>query len=362
MREVEALTGAGYEVDVICLAGAEPRRPAPEGVTLREIPLRRDRAGALRYAFDYVAFSVLAGFVVTAMHLRHRYQVVQVTTMPDLLVFAAAVPQLLGARLVLFVKEPTPELAQALGHPPAVVRALARVEQAAVRRADFVLTVTDQLRDRLVERGADRRKIDVVLNCPSTSDLLGSYPGHRNDPQLFTLICHGTIERRYGHETMLRAVAVARRQCPRLRLRVLGTGTEVEQLKRLSTHLGLDDVVRFLGWVSHATLLDELARADVGVVAQEASDYADLVHSIKMYDFLLLGKPTLVSRLAAVQAAVDERAVCYFDAGDEHSLAHAIVALAEDPERRHILAAGAARLGAALGWENQRARYLAAMN
>lgn len=56
--------------------------------------------------------------------------------------------------------------------------------------------------------------------------------------------------RQKGQDVLLRALAIARPELPPVRLTLVGSGPEESTLRRLSTELGLDDVVVFAGSVS----------------------------------------------------------------------------------------------------------------
>src|SRR5437764_9932832 len=167
-REVEVLTEAGHEVDVVCLGRREePRYEQTGRLTIRRLPFERRRGGPLRYMFEYAMFFVVATLLVSWLQLRRRYALVQVNTMPDALVFAALVPRLLGARVVLDLHECMPEFfatkfSGRRGHH--LTRALVWLEQASIRFAHAAITCTDQMRDAFVARGAAAEKIAVVLN------------------------------------------------------------------------------------------------------------------------------------------------------------------------------------------------------
>ena len=79
-------------------------------VTVHRIRLNRKRTGIVRYLFEYGLFFCQAAVKVSFLHFRRQYRFVQVNSMPDFLVFAATVPKLLGAKLVLDLHEPAPEL------------------------------------------------------------------------------------------------------------------------------------------------------------------------------------------------------------------------------------------------------------
>jgi len=356
-REAEAFRDAGYDVDVILMAGEEsPGVENVDGVRLHRIAGSRERGGITRYLWDYTRFLVLAGARLTRLHLRCRYDVIQVNTMPDFLFLATLIPRLLGARVTVFMKEPAPELGVTIYGQSRLSPLLEFFERAAIRYADVAFTVTEDLKALEVSRGSDADKIHVVLNGPQGDNLL-TY--RRSDvapnPQLFTLFIHGTIEDRYGHDTLLEAVAIARTSVPELRLRISGSGTNVPRIQRMIAELGLEDTVEYLGWLSLEDLVDELSAADVGVIAMKASPYSHVVHTNKMYEYILFGIPILASRLQSVSSYFDDSCIQYFEPGDPKTLADGIVALRNDPERRRSLVWNARALyDAKYGWDIQK--------
>jgi glycosyltransferase involved in cell wall biosynthesis len=365
-READALRRAGYEVHVVCLRDSDAKSTetaSSDGIHVHMIPLQRERAGTLRYLFDYASFFLAATVLVGWLHLRHRFRVVQVNTMPDFLVFCAVVPKLLGAQVIVFMKEPTPELGLTKYGTNRWWKVLVWCEQAALRFADLGLTVTEQLKETYVRRGADPRKLGVVLNGPDSTHLQvpPAAPVVGAAARTFTLLCHGAIEERYGHETILRAVARARSEVG-LRLRITGCGSYEARVAALVRELGLEEHVELLGWLTVEDLAAEISAADVGIVAQESSPYSNLVHTNKMYDYILFGKPVIATRLDAVAAYFDDESLFFVESGDVDAMARAIVALATDPRRREELTHNASKLYEAYGWTRQAEIYLDAFN
>jgi glycosyltransferase involved in cell wall biosynthesis len=353
-REAEALLEAGFEVDVICLQQeGHERVEVDNGVRLYRLPLNRKKGNVFRYLIDYFSFFVLSAIKMTALHLKRPYKVIQVNTMPDFLVFATLIPRLLGAKVIVFMKEPVPELGKTLYKSAFMPRLLSVIEQLALKYAHVAFTVTQQLKERYVSRGARADKIRVVLNGPDASHLL-SYNGHHQpDPASFTLICHGAVEERYGHDTILKAAKLARAQIPNLRLRIVGMGSYVDQVKALIEELQLADCVEYLGWVSMPELVEELSKADVGLVAQKSSPYSNLVHTNKMYEYIIFGKPAIISRLQSVSSYFDEDSMYYFEPDNPEDLANAIIDLYRHPNKRQTLVTNAQKLYESYQWDKQ---------
>lgn len=367
-REVEALTSAGHEVDVISLRreGQRGRERLGPAVRAYRPPLRHHREGAVLYVLEHLAFMVIATLLAAFLHLRRRYDVVQTHTIPDSVVFASIVPKLLGARVILDLHECMPEFfstkfGTSLGHPG--VRLMGWIEQLAIRYADHVITCTEQMKERFVERGAPAEKIDVVLNSADEQifDASAHTPSAR-EPGRFTLVCHGSVEERYGHDTVISAVAKLSERIPELRLEVYGDGSYLDGAHALVAELGVGERVWFAGeYVPMEQLLDALARADAGVVAMKRDAFRDLTHCNKMFDLIAMRRPAIISRTLSVERYFDEDSFAWFTADDPDDLARAIVRVYEDPELGPRLAEHAAEVNQPYRWSHQRERYLRAI-
>jgi glycosyltransferase involved in cell wall biosynthesis len=362
--EVAALLSAGHEVDLICLRWpGEPRYERDGRFRVRRLSIRHYRGRWSTYLFEYSAFLIIAGVMAGLGQLRRHYDLIQVNTIPDSLVFSALVPRLLGARVLLDLHECMPEFFATKfklgpGHP--FVRLVARVEQAAIRFADFATTCTEPMRRAFISRGAPPDKIAVILGTSGLT--LGSAivqaPAPRSDGR-FVLICHGTIEERYGLDTVVRAMALLKDEIPDLDLAIYGDGSYRPVIQALVRELHLEDRVSLSdGWVPMAALLRAIKSADAGVVAMKRDAFRELTLCNKMFDFIGLRRPAIVSRTQSVEEYFDDGCFEMFTAGDEHDLARAIRNIYWDAALRARLVDRAARVAQAYRWSQQREKYL----
>ncbi len=363
-REAETLSGMGFETHVICLQKLESEETkigdeVINDVIVHRIQLRRKKTSKARYIFDYIRFTLFAAVKLTVLHLRNPFDAIQVNTMPDFLVFATIIPKLLGSKVVVMMYEPVPELWRTLfnSRPPKLV---AMVEQWAIAYCDAAFTVTKQLKDTFIARGADGDKITVILNVPETRYLNRDFGTqfHPSKRSGFSLICHGAIEARYGHDTILDAIAKVADKIPDLCLTILGQGSYVDSFLKKIDELNLHENVDYLGWVSLEEMIFHINSADVGIVAQKSSPYSNLVHTGKMYEYIAMGKPVLASRLRSVEAYFGDDAIKYFEPGDADSLAEGILDLYQNPMKCQILVKNSHRLFQKYRWEEQKKKYL----
>ena len=362
-REVRALLQEGHEVDVI--SRRDEGRPWIERdgrLTVRRLPIPLRRGGAFTYLADYALFFIAAFVVLTALHLRRRYKLVQVHSLPDPLVFAALVPKLTGARVVLDLHECMPEFcATKFGLPLDHwgVRLIAAAEQASIRFADFTITCTEQMRQAFVGRGADPNGIGVVHNTAEEEIFdPAKHPPRARDNGRFTLICHGSVEERYGLDTAIEAVASLADEIPELRLQIYGKGSQLGELRELANQLDVRDRVDFNGkWIPIEELLDAIAAADGGIVAMKRDAFRDLVHCNKMYDLIAMRRPVISSRTRSVEAYFSDDALLYFTSEDADDLADAIRRLYAEPELGERLVERAGEEVEPYRWPRQREQY-----
>jgi glycosyltransferase involved in cell wall biosynthesis len=364
LREVKTLKDAGYETHVICLssksvAHQHEKEETINGVHVHRLPLTRKKNGFTRYIYDYLSFFILATIKCTVLHLQNPFYAIQVNTMPDFLVFSAVIPKLLRAKVLIMMQEPVPELWETRNNSPPP-RILALTEQAALRFADSAFTVTEQLKKTYVSRGADASKINVILNVPEHNILekKGETNAVHPNPEFFTLICHGAIEERYGHDTMIEAVALVKNRIPNLRLRILGRGSYLDEFLQQVNRLDINEYVDYLGYVPLEKMVSEIRNADVGIVAQKSSPYSNLVHTNKMYEYIAFEKPVLASRLKSVETYFGEEALFYFIPGDAESLAAGILDLFQNPDLRKQLVRNSRNLYRNYQWGVQKETYL----
>ncbi len=356
-RDAEALAQAGYDVTVVALRReGQSSREVLNGVRVLRMPVEHRRGSPLRYAWEYSAFTLIAFLQVTWLHLRRRFDVVEVDNMPDILIFTALVPKLTGTPVVFYVFDNMPELLAYLKglssrHP--VVRALGWLEGLAYKLADHVL-VTQELPKRLaLSRGADPSKVTVVLNSADDNVFRRPEVVHKEE-DVFRIVTHGSILERYGIQTLIEALPKIAREVPNVELQIFGKGEYEARLRELVARLGLGNKVKFRGFVELDELIATLASADVGYVGM----LNDLVLPNKLMEYVALGVPVVISRWETFERYFPEGSVTYFEPGNPEDLARAIIQLSADPVRREQQVRWATELYSRYRWSEQKAVYL----
>jgi len=372
-REAEALRDAGFTVHVVCLRDRDENpRETVDGVHVHRLPVVHRRGSILRYIFEYSAFFWLATMRVAAMHRRLRFRVVQVNTMPDYLVFTAAIPRLFGARVVLHMHEPVPELFATMFHGwyQGMFITLARwTERISLAASDHTLTVTREMKDNFGARGADVNHITVIVNVPDDRIFCRERFDHIIDRVVarrradrrsgkFRILTHGAIEERYGQDMIVRAVARLAGDIPGVQFRFMGKGSYLDEVLALAARLRVQDRVHYLGWLPFEEMIEEILSADVTVVSQKSSAYSNLVHTNKMYEYIALGRPVVASRLRSTAAYFGDEAILFYNPERDDDLADRLRHAFAHPEETDARVRAATEVYETYRWSREKQKYL----
>lgn len=362
-RESDALLAAGYEVDIFALRDrGEAAEEQIGALRVIRLPVRRRFVGFAGHMAEYLAFTGLAAVRLTREHRHRRYALVQVATLPDFLVVAAAALRIAGVPLLLDLHEDMPAFFgdRFASAPLRPMRPLIRgVARASAALADAIVAVHEPLRQLAIERDVPPDKITVVMNSPDDrvfDPLRFPRRGFMEDGEL-RLIHHSSLQRIYGLETAVRAVAELGYRLP-LRLDVYGDGPYRRHVEATIAACGVGDRVVLHGRIPMDELPRALAASDIALIPSLPEPYLQLSLSTKLLEAVAMGVPVIASDLATFRAHFTEAAIRYVPGGDATALAGAITELAGDPDLAARLAAEAHRQLEPYAWPIQAAGYL----
>lgn len=366
-RMAEAAVDAGYEMHTIVLRDkGETAYEVCDGVMTHRVPFSRGFGGPLPFTIlGWVWFMLLSGWVVTWQHLRHPYDVIVAYNMPDFLVFAALIPRILGAKVVLDVLDPSPELmsAKSSGRKGRLLYHLAAIqERISTVFSNHVITVGWPFEECLKMRGVPSRKLSLVLNSADPR----LFPASRRCPPPswapgfdgpFTIIYYGTIAERNGLDTAVQALALALPRAPRLRLDIMGRGEYVPEALKLAEMLGIADRVSFRDPCPSENIVDFILHGDAGIIPYHVDGFAELVSPTKAYEQAWMQRPMIASDTVAIRSMFRPGSVLLCDPNSPASFADAMVALSENRELQRTLIERAAEDYAPYRWEKVSAEY-----
>jgi len=331
------------------------------------IPLERQRRGKFAYACQYGGF-ILVSFAIFALRsLIRRYDLVYVHNMPDILVMSAMVPKVLGAKVVLDLHDPMPELMMTifdLDSGSCSVRLIRRVERWSIARADSVLTVNLAMKRLISSRSCRPEKIGVVMNSPDGQIFPFSAPRSNNlarevSKKPFVLMYHGSIVERNGLDIAVEALAQVRKAVPAAELRIFGPNTTfLERVMDVVRTRNLQESVRYLGPRSLEALVPEIEMCDVGVIPNHRNTFTQINTPTRIFEYLAIGKPVIAPSTPGIQDYFSTESLLFFEPGNADDLARQIEYAFSHPREVLEIVRKGQEVYVAHAWERERETLL----
>jgi glycosyltransferase involved in cell wall biosynthesis len=360
-RYAETLARRGDAVDVISLRQKDQADYNElNGVRVFRVQERvRDEKGKWDYLSRIVKFFFRSASLLTRRHFLQPYDIVHVHSVPDFEVFAALVPKLGGARVILDIHDIVPELYGSkfkVKKNSIVFKLLVLAEKASVRFSDHTIISNDLWRQRLVARSAASDKCTSILNYPDDRLFQPARPGKHREK--IVLMYPGTLNHHQGLDIAVKAFAKIKDGAPSAEFHIYGDGPAKEGLARLIREHGLQGRVFLNAPVPLDEIVPIMAGADIGVIPKRNDEFGGEAFSTKTLEFMTLGVPITVAGTKIDRAYFNDTLVKFFEPGSVDDLAAAIQALISDSALRNRLAGNASAFARANRWEVKQSMYL----
>ena len=333
-RAVDALVSEGMHVDLICLGDEKaPRREVLSDVDILRIPIKRRRGGKLAYAYQYSAFILISSLIFALRSLTRGYDLAYVHNMPDILVLSVLIPKAFGAKVILDLHDPMPELMTTifnLDENSRSVRLLSRIEKWSMARANAVLTVNIACKRIFSSRSCSPEKIGVVMNAPDGEIFPFREPQaqvsvSRDRNKRFVIMYHGSLVERNGLDLAVEALARVRETIPTAELRVYGPNSPfLERVMEMARAKGLQEAVRYFGPRRLEDLVREIEDCDVGVIPNQRNSFTEINTPTRIFEYLALGKPVIAPSTPGIQDYFSKESLVFFESGNAENLAQSI--------------------------------------
>ena len=367
-RAIGALMDAGMTVDLICLGqGNSHKHAAQDGIRVLRVPMKHRRGGKLTYAWQYGSFILISSFIFALRSLTRRYDLVYVHNMPDILVLSALVPKALGAKVILDLHDPMPELMTTifnLDKESLSVRLIRSMEKWSIARTNLVVTVNLACKHIFSARSCKPEKIAVVMNAPDSKifPFRAAQEQHsvQSDPDKpFVFMYHGSLVERNGLDLAVQALALAREKMPNAELRVYGPSTPfLERVMQTVKAKGMQDIVHYFGPRRLEELVGDIAGCDVGVIPNQRNAFTDINTPTRIFEYLAIGKPVIAPSTLGIQEYFNEQSLVFFEPGDAADLARQMVYVYSKRDGLIQIARKGQEIYLAHTWEQERQTLL----
>jgi colanic acid biosynthesis glycosyl transferase WcaI len=302
-----ALADRGHQVTVICgtsqYASQETSTP-PHVRTLRSKPIPFGRGRATRIA-SYATF--LSNAALRTVFGPAHDVVLTLTTPPLLSLVGTLGKALRGSRCFIWEMDLYPDIAIDLGvfcRSSLVTRIVGAFADYSRRKADGIVALGEDMRERLIARRIPEHKIHVAQNWADGREI---HPLPFPPPPL-TLYYSGNLGLAHEIRT-IRTAMLALRTDLRFRFIFAGGGPQRDELRAFCDANAISNT-DFLPYCNRSQLGESLAQGHIGLVTQKAETAGSVVPS-KVYGIMASGRPILyIGPAHTTPARIIERFGC----------------------------------------------------
>jgi glycogen(starch) synthase len=200
------------------------------------------------------------------------------------------------------------------------------VERWLVAEAERVIICSAFMREQVSDSlGADPDRLDVIPNEVDLSPFSQSDPQGRNDLRP-TILFAGRLQYEKGVQVLLEAMPEIARRVPGVNLIVAGNGTYRRELEELTADLGIEDLVRFEGFVEEDRLRSLYRSADVAIVPSLYEPFGLVV-----LEAMASGTPVVAANTGGLREILNhEETGLLFPPGDAGELARTATRVLKD--------------------------------
>ena len=361
MRYAETMAARGDRVDVIALRTSDGDLDSTvNGVNVIKIQTRIPNENqSFVYLFRLLTFLLRSTWVLWERHRKFKYDLIHVHSVPDFLVFAAVLPKLAGARVILDIHDILPEFYASKfksGSDSPAYKALLLAERVSARVADHVIIANDLWRNRLIQRSVPAPKCTTIMNYPDLS--IFHRCGRTRDDGRFVILYPGSLNWHQGLDIAVRALARISARVPQVDLHIYGRGPEKENLVALANQLGLANRVFLRDTVSLRETARIMENADLAVVPKRSNLFSNEAFSTKTLEFMAMGVPLIVAATDIDKYYFNDSQVMFFPPENDEALAAAMLTLIENQDLRESLIKNGIACAETNDWERKKSLYL----
>lgn len=275
-----------------------PRRETWNNIRIIRLPsLSLGKSSRWRRAFNFGSFAIVCALRLLVLG---RFDVVVALTSPPLISFLAALlVRLKGGRFCFWVMDLNPDEAIAAGwlnERSFAARVLECMLRHSFKRADRTIVLDRFMRDRVLAKGADPRRVTVIPPWSHDDAVTFSVAGRAAFRQQhglsdrFVVMYSGNHSPCHPLDTLLQA-SLDLKNRDDIAFCFVGGGSEHGKVKEFASRHQLRNV-RCLPYQPLPELSGLLSAADLHVVVM-GDPFVGIVHPCKIYNILTIGSPTL---------------------------------------------------------------------
>jgi glycosyltransferase involved in cell wall biosynthesis len=355
-QEANTLKENGAEVSIICprMNGYSSRYEKLNGIHIYRHPLPHEGKGAKGYLFEYTTALFWEFWLSIKIYFRKPFHVIQGCNPPDLIFLVALFFKLFGVKYVFDHHDINPELYIAKYNKKGLFyKILLWAERLTFAAANYSIATNESYKEIAISRGKmSPDKIEVVRSGPKLDRLkltAGNIKYKKGKKYLIGYV--GVIGEQEGLDLLLESVKYITSKRDDVHVAILGSGTGLEAVKKLTSAMKLDQYIDYYGRVDDATMVDVLNTADVCVNPDRPTEMNNLSTMNKIMEYMALKKPIVQYDLKEGKVSA-QQASLYAENTSTQDFAEKIMWLLDNEEKRKFMGEyGYQRVINELSWE-----------
>lgn len=362
-QEAGTLKENGAYVSIICpkMKGFVKPYEQLDGIDIYRHYLPLEANGALGYLLEY-SIALFWEFILSCkIYSRKKFNVIHGCNPPDLIFLIALFFKLFGVKYVFDHHDINPELYIAKYNKRGFFyKSLLLMERLTFATANYSIATNESYREIAILRGKmSEEKVQVVRSGPNLKKLkLAKGDNKYKKGRKFLIGYVGVIGEQEGLDLLLKSVKEIISLRQDVQFAIIGSGTELDTIKRLTSQVGLEEYVDFYGRVDDEMMIDILSTADVCVNPDRPTVMNNLSTMNKIMEYMALRKPIVQYDLKEGRASAKEASL-YAENTNTTDFANKLMWLLDHPEERKERGEhGFRRVQNELSWECEAQKLL----
>lgn len=313
-QEANTLKENGADVSIICpkMNGYTKKYEVINGIHIYRHPLVHEAKGPRGYLAEYTTALFWECWLSLKIFFRKRFHVIQGCNPPDLIFIVALFYKLFGVKYVFDHHDINPELYIAKYNKKGFFyKILVLAERLTFATANYSMATNESYKEIAIKRGKmSPDKVQIVRSGPKL-DRLKLTAGNQvhKKGRRFLVGYIGVIGDQEGLDLLLSSVKYITDRRKDIQFGIIGGGTDLEKIKKLTIEMGLGEYVDYYGRVDDQTMVDVLNTADVCVNPDRPTEMNNLSTMNKIMEYMALKKPIVQydlkeGRVSALEASL----------------------------------------------------------
>lgn len=313
-NEAIELINKGHEVFLFCLTYTNQKKEEE----VNQITVKRYKSNKLEYKLSALAYTIPLYSILMEKKISHFLSEARIEAIHihDIVIAEAVFKanKKLGLLIVLDLHENRPEIMKFYPHlkrfPSNVLispKKWKEKEESFIKKANRVIVVTKDAKEEIVERTKiDSSTISVVPNTVRSSfyEKAQIEIAENKKKDNFVLLYIGDTGERRGLKTVVRSLPKLAKGIKNIKLVIVGKVTN--ELKLEVDKLKITNYVDFQGWQNESTFVKYIQESDVCLSPLHRNIHHDTTYANKLFQYMSLGKPLIVSNATAQKKLVEE--------------------------------------------------------